>query len=165
ELHVRATGQALAQLGLERAVELDRVDSRDAIGEIRGQDAEARPDLEHDVVDVEVGESADDTEDVVVDEKVLPEPLLRTDAHRSWNATAAFASIWAPSVSTSTPRVCARAATVWMTNAGSFRFPRTGCGARYGQSVSASRRSAGTAAAAARSSSAFGYVTLPANDT
>ena len=50
----------------------------------------------------------------------------------------------------------ASAATVWTTCAGSFGRPRTGCGARYGLSVSTRIRSAGTARAASRSSSAFG---------
>ena len=41
---------------------------------------------------------------------------------------------------------------VWTTLAGSFDVPRTGCGARYGLSVSTRIRSAGIAAAASRSS-------------
>ena len=63
---------------LERAVDLDGVDERDALGEVAGEDAEARPDLEHDVVRVELGEAADHAEDVLVDEEVLAELLLRT---------------------------------------------------------------------------------------
>ena len=58
---------------LERAVELDGVDVRDAVGEVAGQDAEAGPDLEHDVAGVELGEPADHAEDVLVDEEVLAE--------------------------------------------------------------------------------------------
>ena len=45
----------------------------------------------------------------------------------------------------SSPRAAASAATVWTTFAGSFGRPRSGCGARYGLSVSARSRSAGTA--------------------
>ena len=53
---------------------------------------------------------------------------------------------------------------MWITYAGSFVRPRTGCGARYGLSVSASSRSAGTRAPP-RAARAFLYVTLPANET
>ena len=66
----------------------------------------------------------------------------------------------------SSPRASASAASVWTTLAGSLRLAaHAAAGARYGQSVSASRRSAGTCRAASRRSSAFGYVTLPANET
>ena len=78
---------------LERAVELDRVDVRDALGEVAREDAEAGADLEHDVVRAEVGETADHAEDVLVDEEVLAELLLRRDPH-SPNAAVALASIW-----------------------------------------------------------------------
>ena len=46
-----------------------------------------------------------------------------------------------------------------------FRAPRIGCGARYGLSVSTRILSVGTAPAASRSATAFGNVTLPANET
>ena len=65
------------QVRLERAVDLDGVDERDALGEVAGEDAEARADLEDDVGGVELGEPADDAEDVLVDEEVLAELLLR----------------------------------------------------------------------------------------
>ena len=42
--------ERVAQRGLERAVELDDVDVRDALGEVLGEHAEAAADLEHDVV-------------------------------------------------------------------------------------------------------------------
>ena len=53
------------------------------------------PDLEHDVVGVELGEPGDDAEDVVVDEEVLAEGLLRRDAHGDGRpkAASAFRSI------------------------------------------------------------------------
>jgi hypothetical protein len=73
---------------------------RDPVGEIRGQHAEPRPDLEDDVVGVELGEPADHPEDVLVDEEVLAEFLVRADrgpAHGSANAAAALASIAAAS--------------------------------------------------------------------
>ena len=72
----RAAG-CRARSRLERAVELDRVDVRDALGEVAREDAEARADLEHDVVGLEVGEAPDHAEDVLVDEEVLAELLLR----------------------------------------------------------------------------------------
>ena len=71
-----------AQVRLERAVDLDGVDVCDAVGEEAGQDAEARADLEHDVGGVELGETPDHAEDVLVDEEVLAERLLRDDGHR-----------------------------------------------------------------------------------
>ena len=53
---------------------------------------------------------------------------------------------------------------MWATLAGSFGFPRTGWGARNGESVSTSSNSEGSSLAAACSSDALGYVTLPANE-
>src|SRR5579884_1360155 len=64
----------------------------------------------------------------------------------------------------SCPRVSATRSAIITTCAGSLRRPLTGCGARTGESVSTSRRSRGTRAATSRNSSAFGKVTLPAND-
>ena len=115
---------------LERAVELDRVDVADAVGEVAGEDAEAGADLEHDVIGVELGEPADHAEDVLVGEEVLAQPLLRDDGHGSAKAAVAFASIRAASSSASSPRAAASAATVCTTFAGSFGLPRSGCGAR-----------------------------------
>ena len=67
------------------------MDVAHAIGEVASEDAQARPDLEDDVVGVELGEATDDAEDVLVDEKVLAERLLGSDAHGSAKAAAAFA--------------------------------------------------------------------------
>ena len=145
QLDVRRGPRALAQVRLERAVELDRVDVRDALGEVPREDAEPGADLEHDVVGVELGEPADHAEDVLVDEEVLAERLLRRDAHGSRRRRSAFASICAASSAASSPRASASAASVCTTLAGSLRRPRTGCGARYGLSVSARMRSGGTA--------------------
>ena len=75
------------QLLLERRVELDRVHLCDPVCEIRGQHAEPGPDLEHDVVAVELGEAADHAEDVLVDQEVLAELLLRPNAHGRPNAS------------------------------------------------------------------------------
>ena len=132
EVDVVATAKALGEMRLERAVELDRVHARDSLGEVVGQDAQARPDLEHDVVGVELGEPPDDAEDVVVDEEVLSELAVGCDRklHGSENAAAAFASICAPSSSASTPRALASASSVSTTFAGSFGRPRRACGAR-----------------------------------
>src|SRR5580765_4968547 len=98
--------------------------------DVCSSDLEPGPDLEHDVVAVELGEAADHAEDVLVDQEVLAELFLRPDAHGRPNASVAFASICAPRASAYSPRASARAATVWTTYAGSFVFPRTGCGAR-----------------------------------
>src|ERR671935_234255 len=166
ELDVRPVSEPLRERVRKRAVELDRVHARDAVGEIGGQDPEPRTDLEHDVLRRELREAADHAEDVLVDEEVLPELLLgEREPHESEKAAAAFASSRAASSAGSSPRASASATTVWTTFAGSFGRPRRGWGLRYGLSVSARRRSGGTRRAASRSSSAFGYVTLPANET
>src|ERR687887_632977 len=166
ELDVRPVSEPLRERVRKRAVELDRVHARDAVGEIGGQDPEPRTDLEHDVLRRELREAADHAEDVLVDEEVLPELLLgEREPHESENAAAAFASSRAASSAGSSPRASASAATVWTTFAGSFGRPRRSWGLRYGLSVSARRRSGGTRRAGSRSSSAFGYVTLPANET
>jgi hypothetical protein len=146
------------------AVDLDRVHMRDTLRQEPREDAEAGADLEHDIVRVELGEAPDDAEDVVVDQEVLAELLLRRDVRRPKTAVA-FASICAASSAASSLRAAASASTVCTTYAGSFRRPRTACGARYGLSVSARIRSRGTPRAAARSSYAFLYVTLPAKET
>src|SRR4029450_3977298 len=141
------------------------------VGQVDGQDAEPRPDLEHNVRRVEPGESTDDAEDVLVGEKVLSELPPRPCAHGegvatdSAKAAVAFASMRAATSAVSSPRTSARAATVWTTLAGSFGLPRRGTGAGEGQSVSARIRFAGTRRAASRSSSAFANVTFPANET
>ncbi len=116
--------------GLERGVELDRMDVGGARREVLREDAEPGADLEHDVVRVELGEPADHAEDVRIGEEVLAELLLRADAHGSENARAAFASICASSPVCSSPRASASAASVCTTCAGSLRRPRTGWGAR-----------------------------------
>ena len=46
---VRPVGERRAELVVERAIELDGVDVLHPVGEEGRQDAEARPDLEHDV--------------------------------------------------------------------------------------------------------------------
>ena len=53
------------------------MDEPDPVGEVRGEDAEAGANLEDDVVRLQVGETADHAEDVVVDEEVLAELLPR----------------------------------------------------------------------------------------
>ena len=104
----------------------------DPLGEIVGEDAEPGTDLEHDVVGAELGQAADDAEDVLVDEEVLPEVSVRRDRelHGSENAAVAFASICAASSSASPPRAFASSAIVRTTFAGSFGRPRRAWGAR-----------------------------------
>src|SRR5919198_94794 len=129
ELDVRPVSEPLRERVRKRAVELDRVHARDAVGEIGGQDPEPRTDLEHDVLRRELREAADHAEDVLVDEEVLPELLLgEREPHESENAAAAFASSRAASSAGSSPRASASAATVWTTFAGSFGRPRRGWG-------------------------------------
>ncbi len=129
EIDVRLRTDA-GQVRLERAVELDGVDVVDAVGEVAREDAEPRSDLEHDVCSVELGEPADDAEDVLVGQEVLAEPLLRRHVHARPKTAVAFASIWPASSPASSPRTSASVVSVGVTKAGSFVLPRTGCGAR-----------------------------------
>ena len=79
---VRVRVERVAQRGLERAVELDDVDVRDARGEVLGQHAEPAADLEHDVGRVERRGARDHVEQVRVDQEVLAQVALRADAER-----------------------------------------------------------------------------------
>src|SRR5439155_8191410 len=119
---------AFGQVRRERAVELDGVDVRDAVGQVAREHAEARPDLDHDVVGLQVSEAADHAEDVLVDEEVLAELLLRADAAHRPKAAVAFVSIRCSR--SGSPRTSASAARTSITLAGSFGRPRRGCGAR-----------------------------------
>src|SRR5207244_2746728 len=83
-LDVGVGRQALGEGGFERAVELNGVDLRDPLGQVGGEDAEPRADLEHDVLGTELREAADHAEEVLVDEEVLAELLLgRREPHGS----------------------------------------------------------------------------------
>ena len=118
---------------LEASVYLHGVNVSTAVGENGGQSTEAGTDLEGDVLRPELGEAGNDTEDVVIGEKVLAEGLLRRmPAHGSRRPKAALAllSMRFSSVAVSSPRTCARTPSVWSTLAGSFRLPRRGCGER-----------------------------------
>ena len=100
ELDVRRPASARARLGSSERSSSTAWTSADAVGEVARQHAETRADLEHDVVRLELGEPADHAEDVLVDEEVLAERLLRRDgwhAHGRPNAAVALASICAAS--------------------------------------------------------------------
>ena len=73
---------ASLQRRLERAVELDHVDVGDALGEVLAQHPEAAADLEHDVVRAELRGPRDHVEQVRVDQEVLAQVALGTDAER-----------------------------------------------------------------------------------
>ena len=81
ELDVRSTAQSLPQRPLETGIELDSVHLCHAVGEIHRERAEPWADLEHTVDGLELREAADHAEDVLVDEEVLAELLLRADGH------------------------------------------------------------------------------------
>ena len=95
KLDVVSLREPLGQVRLEAAVELDRMHEPDALGEVAGEDTEAGADLEHDVVFLELRESADHAEDVFVDQEVLPQLAVRRDRqlHGSEKTEAAFAEI------------------------------------------------------------------------
>ena len=106
------------------------MDVADALREVAREHALPGADLEHDVVRPQLRQPVDHPEDVRVAQEVLAVLLLRPRAHGSEKHSAAFRSICRSSSAGSSPRACASAASVWTTFAGSFRFPRTGCGAR-----------------------------------
>jgi hypothetical protein len=56
---VRVAGEDFSQGSLARPVELDGVDVAGVVRQVRGEDAESRADLEHDVVWTELREAAD----------------------------------------------------------------------------------------------------------
>ena len=111
---------------LEPPVDLDRVHVRAAPGEARRERADARADLERDVVGRERRQPLDHAEQVVVDEEVLPELAigpqaelgqpgerdLARRAHGRAKTRAAFASTCAASSPASTPRIAATARSV-----------------------------------------------------
>src|SRR6185369_6743510 len=80
------------------------------------------------------------------------------------NNRQAFSVVCLAKSSAETPRSSARLFAVARTHAGSLRFPRKGCGARYGESVSTRIRSAGICAATSRKSCDFLNVTIPAKE-
>src|SRR5205814_8858916 len=128
QFDVRPARQPFDELRPEGGIELDRIDLGHAIREKCREDAEAGPDLEHDVVVGELRQTADHSEHVLVDQEMLPQPFLRPHRQGSRKAAVAFASICAARASGVAPRASASAATVWTTYAGSFVLPRTGCG-------------------------------------
>ena len=136
---------ASRELRLERAVELDRVDVRDPVGEVAGQDAEARARPRARRRPPASSASRPMTPRMFSStRKCWPSAFFGVDVHGSPKAAARVRVVCAASSSGSSPRASASAAIVWTTWAGSFRRPRTGCGERYGLSVSARIRSAGT---------------------
>ncbi len=76
-----------------------------------------------------------------------------------------FAAVAAPTSSTAKSLTVASVRATSATFAGSLRFPRKGCGERYGESVSISSDESGKTLEISRKFCDFGYVTLPANDT
>ena len=94
------------------------MDVAHGVGERRGEDAEPRPHLEHDVLGVQVGEAEGDADEVVIDQEVLPEPRVGRDAefretcerdlprrvHARLNARAAFDSTRSARAAGATPR-------------------------------------------------------------
>ena len=167
EVDVRATRQPLREVRLERAVELDGVDARDALGEVLREDAQPGTDLEHDVVLVELGEAPDHAEDVLVDEEVLAEIAVRRDgeAHGSEKAAVAFESIWAPSSSASSPRSFGECGDRQHDVRGLVRTAAAGLGSEVRAVRLGEDPLRGHLRRRDRRSFAFGYVTLPANET
>src|SRR5262249_9734975 len=85
----------------------------------------------------------------------------RHDNHTGWGrlkSRRAFSAVSTASSPRSTERSCATFSATSHTYDGSLRLPRLPCGARYGQSVSTSTRSAATSGAVAWMSVDFGKV-------
>ena len=70
---IRPFAECFAQRRLQRAVDLDRMDKTNAIGEVPREHSQAGTDLENDIDALEIAHAPDDTEDVLVDEEVLTE--------------------------------------------------------------------------------------------
>ena len=131
--------ERVAQRRLEPPVELDDVHVGGAVGEVLGEHAEAAADLEHDVARLQRRGSADDVEQVRVDQEVLAEVAVGTDAELAQAAQArldrevahqpssraALASTAASSSSYAIPRRSATKRAVWTTNAGWLRCLRS----------------------------------------
>ena len=112
----------LVQRGLERAVDLDRVDAADALGEVAREHALPGADLEHDVVRAELGEPPDHLRGCSRStRKCWPYSFFTDRSMRS-----RCRSICRSSSAGSSPRACASAASVWTTFAGSFGLPAHG---------------------------------------
>ena len=94
-----------ASCRLERAVELDRMDVRDALREVAREDAEPGADLEHDVVRPELREPADHAEDVLVDAGNAGRALLRSTS-QSRSTPLRSRSICARARPAPRPRAC-----------------------------------------------------------
>jgi len=99
---------------------------------------------------------------------------LRSRFETTWNAATAFkydyvisnnvlafAVVFDAMSSSGNSKSCARTSAVSTTYAGSLRLPRCGTGARYGQSVSSSKRSMPVATTASRMAPAVPNVTMP----
>src|SRR5204862_1184896 len=163
---VRVRVGRVAQRGLEPRIDLDDVDMRGVLREVLGEHAEAAPDLEHHVVGTELGRAPYHPEQVRVDQEVLAQVAARADAEglqaaqarlrrelaHQPNRRAAFASTACSSSAYAMPRRSAMKRAVCTTKAVWLRCLRTGCGVRYGASVSTRRRSSGTRSAAEASS-------------
>ena len=144
ERHIAEWLERLAQGRLERAVDLHDMEVRHLRREELRQHAEPAADLEHDIARVELGRGADHAQDVVVDQEVLAELAVGADAEGAQapearlarlvahgpSTRAAFASTLRSSSSYSIPRSSATKRAVWVTFAGSFGLPRSGCGER-----------------------------------
>jgi hypothetical protein len=114
------------QRRLQAAVDLDRVHVRTAAGQARSQSAHAGADLERNVLRLQPRQPLDHAEQVVVDEEMLSELLVRTQAelgqarerdlagraHGSAKTRAAFASTCAANSPAVTPRIAATARSV-----------------------------------------------------
>src|SRR5262249_55212814 len=149
---------------------LDHVQPRDLWCDPFRQGPAPAADFEHDVRVDEFRLAHDHVEQVGIGEEVLSEPARRTrrrpesPGHDQPKTLAALASPMRSSSPYGPPRTRASRSAVITTFAGWFGFPRTGCGARKGESVSTRSRSSGTTRAVSRIASAFGYVRLPANE-
>ena len=126
-------GGGVRERGTQALVDLDDMNMRDPLSEVLGEHAETTTDLEHHVLRGELGGPADHTEDVGVDQEVLPEVAVRAHtelphaaqarlprrvlrrAHAQPKTRAALRSTVSESSSTVTPRRAAMKASVWAT--------------------------------------------------
>ena len=133
------------QVREERVIDLDGVDERHARRQVPREHAEPGTDLQHDVGRRRAARRPITPRMFPSTRKCWPSSLRGLTLFRAGRSCGRV--LFDPRLERSRllPAGPASAARVWTTFAGSFCRPRTGCGARYGTSVSARIRSAGIA--------------------
>ena len=89
--HIGVRHEGVTQPGLEPRIDLDHMDVACVLRKALGEDSEAAPDLQHDVLVIECRKALDDVEQVAIDEEVLTQVAGSPRAHQP-KTTAALRS-------------------------------------------------------------------------